>query len=247
MPTPFTHLACARRLLDEGVLPGAQRELLRGHLPAFMLGSIAADGHTGTGIRREDTHFYSYDGVIETPPAQVMLTRYPELTAPEGDDQRAFVAGYVGHLAVDEAWAESMMRPWFIDAAWGSSADRFLALNLLLIGLDERDRAQLGSMPAEALSQAEPQHWLPFLPDAALCDWRAVIVRQLAPGAASETLRIISPRVGLSETELRALADSPAGINARLWAYVPRAALMETEAQMNGLAREQVRGYLGGG
>lgn len=246
MPTPFTHLACARRLLDEGALPAPQRALLLEHLPAYMLGSIAADGHAGTGVRREDTHFYSYEAPIEIPPAQVMLTLHPALAAPADADQRAFIAGYIGHLAVDEAWTEGVMRPWFIDAVWGSSADRFLALNLLLIGLDERDLAQLGSMPGDALNRAEPHHWLPFLTDEALCDWRMIIVRQLAPGATSETLRIIGPRIGLSEAGLRALTSSPAELDARLWAHVPRAALARTEAWMDELAREQVQEYLRG-
>lgn len=245
MPTPFTHLACAQRLLDDGVLPEPQRALLAAELPAFVLGSIAADGHGGTGLRREDTHFYTYERPIKTAPAQVMLSRYPMLSAPATPGQRAFMAGYVGHLAVDEAWTEALMRPYFIDAEWGSSTERFLTLNLLLIGLDERDRATLIPTLGEALPAAEPQGWLPFLSDSALCTWRSIIARQLVPGAPSETLPIISVRTGRPEAELRALVDSSAALNARLWAHVPPPALAETEAQMNAFARDQVMGYLG--
>ncbi|HYO89551.1 MAG TPA: hypothetical protein VER79_12950, partial [Candidatus Limnocylindrales bacterium] len=69
---------------------------------------------------------------------------------------------------------------------------------------------------------------------------------QLAPGAPSETLAIISLRTGLAAPGLRALADSADQLNARLWAHVSRAALAETEARMDDTAREQVTVYLGG-
>jgi hypothetical protein len=244
MPTPFTHLACARRLLEGGALPTAERRFLRDHLPAFVLGSIAADGHGGAGLRREDTHFYTYERPIDTPPAQVMLARFPALSAPASGDQRACVAGYIGHLAMDEAWTEGVMRPYFIEAVWGSSAERFLALNLLLIGLDERDRPHLDPALGPALAAAAPRGWLPFLPDDALGAWQAIIARQLAPGAPSETLPIISQRTGVAQAELRALLDTPSELERRVWAHVPPSALREAEARMTELALTQVRAYL---
>ena len=106
MPTPFTHLASAQRLLDDEGWSAPGRAFLRAHAAAFLLGSIAADGHACSDLRREDTHFYTYDRPITTPPAAVMLSRYPVLLAPVSAGQRAFVAGYVGHLALGELWTE---------------------------------------------------------------------------------------------------------------------------------------------
>jgi hypothetical protein len=244
MPTPFTHLAWAGRLLEGGALPAAQHQFLRDHLPAFALGSIAADGHGAAGLRREDTHFYTYERPIDTPPAQVMLARFALLAGPVTGDQRACVAGYVGHLALDEAWTEGIMRPYFIEAVWGSSARRFLALNLLLIGLDERDRPAIDPALGPALLAAASRGWLPFLPDEALGAWQAVIARQLAPGAPSETVPIISQRTGVAQAKLRALLDTPAEMERRVWAHVPVAALRDIEARMDELAQRQVRAYL---
>ncbi len=247
MPTPFTHLASAQRLLDEDQLPAPGRNRLAAHLPAFLLGSIAADGHADApGLRREDTHFYTYDRPIAAPLPEVMLTRYPALAAPATAVQRAFVAGYIGHLALDEIWTEQVTRPYFIESVWGSSAERFLMLNLLLIGRDERDRASLRPGLMAALSRACPADWLPFLPDSALIAWRDLVACQLEPGAPSRTLPIISQRTGRLVDELRALADSEEALESRLWSHIPRRVVNETEIQMQAYALEQVALYLGG-
>ncbi|MFN8378873.1 MAG: zinc dependent phospholipase C family protein [Anaerolineae bacterium] len=246
MPTPFTHLASAQRLLDAAGLPAPERAFLRNHLPAFLLGSIAADGHSEAGLRREDTHFYTYDRPIAVALPEVLLTRYPALVTPDSLDQCAFVAGYIGHLALDEVWTESVTRPHFIEPAWGNSSERFLMLNVLLIGMDERDRRSLESEQMAFLACAEPFNWLPFLPDSALIAWRNVITCQLEPGAPSSTLPIISTRTGLTVSDLRVLVDSEDVREQRLWAHVPRSVVDETEILMQTYAREQVTDYLDG-
>jgi hypothetical protein len=231
-------------MLESGDLPGEARALLERELPAFTLGSIAADGHGGAGLRREDTHFYTYERPIRTPLSNLLLARNPELTRPRSPAQRAFVAGYIGHLAVDEVWTEQVMRPYFIEPAWGSSSERFLMLNVLLIGMDERDQAGLRPWFTGPLCRARPDGWLPFLPDAALCEWRDLIGAQLEPGATSGTLPIISARTGRSTAELRDLVDSPDALDTRLWAHLPRPALAAAEAQMQAYAVAQVAAYL---
>lgn len=244
MPTPFSHLASAQRLLDEERLPAPGRARLWEQLPAFLLGSIAADGHASAGLRREDTHFYTYDRPIATPLTEALLTRHPLLRSPHAAAQRAFVAGYIGHLALDEVWTERVMRPHFIEAAWGDSGERFLMVNVLLAGMDERDRGLLQPGVMQALSGATPAGWLPFLPDPALIVWRDQIAVQLEPGAPSQTLPIVSSRTGLTVEELSELIHSEAAQETRLWAHVPRAVVDETEARMQDYAIEQVAEYL---
>ncbi|HYO88593.1 MAG TPA: hypothetical protein VER79_08080, partial [Candidatus Limnocylindrales bacterium] len=236
--------AYARRLLDDALLPAPAAALLRDEYPAYLLGSITADGHSGAGLRREDTHFYAYDQPITAPLHERMLAAYPRLadvTEPAG---RAFLAGYVGHLALDEVWTEGVTRPYFLDSLWGTSSERFLMLNVLLLTLDERDRARLTPEMAEALNEAGHGNWLPFLPDAALLDWRNLIAGQLKPGAPSQTVPIISERTGLSQADIRALVTSPASLNERLWAFVPRAVVPDTEARMLAIAANRVAEYL---
>jgi len=240
MPTPFTHLAYAGRLLADEALTPALRALLNERLPAFALGSIAADAHTATALPREMTHFYRYDDQVVENLWRVMTRRHPELLA-NGDAARlAFVAGYVGHLTMDEIWLVQMLRPHFVEREWGSRLRRFHLLHVLLIVMDESDRARIQPQLVAALAQAQPRSWLPFLPDEMLLEWRDVIYRQIAPGGHSETLEIISERIGLSSAELRALIRDGSG---ELWSNVPRETLLQVERSMYVAARTQVEAY----
>lgn len=240
MPTPFTHLAYAGRLLADEALPLTLRALLNEQLPAFALGSIAADAHTATALPRETTHFYRYDDHVVENLWRVMTRRYPELLA-NGDAARlAFVAGYVGHLTMDEIWLTQMLRPHFVEREWGSRLRRFHLLHVMLIAMDENDCARIDPQLVTALSQAQPYSWLPFLPDEMLLEWRDTIYRQIAPGGHSETLEIISERLGLSPAELRALIRDG---SAELWLNVPRETLEQVERSMYLAARTQVEAY----
>lgn len=242
MPTPFTHLACAQRLASDDALPGGLRALIRDHYPAFLLGSIAADGHHLCGRRREETHFYAYDRPMDDHPYRVMLGRYPELTGAHGA-RRAFTLGYISHLALDEVWAVRMLRPHFVDRAWGDRHLRFLMLHAILITMDERDAAALDAVTVTALGQADPEDWSPFMSDAPLAEWRTLIYRQIAPGGSSETYAVIAPRVGMSIEDVAALMTDRDRLERDLWANVPRPLLAEIEASMYAAARDQMMAY----
>lgn len=240
MPTPFTHLAYAGRLLTDETLNPTLRALLHEWLPAFALGSIAADAHTATPLPRETTHFYRYDDRVVENLWRVMTRRHPELLA-NGDAARlAFLAGYVGHLTMDEIWLVRMLRPHFVECEWGSRLRRFHLLHVLLIIMDENDRALIDPQLVAALAQAQPRSWLSFLPDELLLEWRDVIYRQIAPGGHSETVEIMSERIGLSAPELRALVRDAGD---ELWANVSRDTLAQVERMMYTAARTQVEAY----
>lgn len=246
MPTPFTHIIYAQRLLTDSALPQTVRELLQAQRPAFWLGSIAADGHGLEGLKREDTHFYSYERPIEIAPARVMLDRYPQMK-PSADDaaRTAFVAGYIAHLALDEVWTRDMLAPHFAVGTWGTRATRFLMLHILLIMMDERDEARLHPGIADELGAAQPDGWSPFLSDGALCEWREAIHSQLIPGGTSQTMAIIAPRVQKTEAELRTILDSSDVMREQLWAYILPELLAAIEDSMYITARDQMLAYLG--
>src|SRR5262245_50696408 len=111
MPTPFTHLEIGQRLLRDEDLSPDIRSALKDDSSAFLLGSIAADALSGGGGERSDTHFYFYDQPIARAPWRVMLEQFPALNPAANSTQRAFLAGYVAHLAVDELWTMEMLRP----------------------------------------------------------------------------------------------------------------------------------------
>lgn len=245
MPTPFSHLLVAQRLLSDPTIPPQQRVLLNAQRPAYLLGSVVADAHGLAGLRREDTHFYSYEHGMHGHPWRVMLEHYPALRAPTDPAQRAFVAGYVMHLAMDEVWSLDMTEAMFANGDWAGRTQRFLMLHTLLIFMDERDQARLDPALDAELPHAQPDHWLPFLSDAVLSEWDDLIYRQLAPGGVSETLLIFGARVHKTPTQLRAILDSPQRMRSELWSNVPCDLLAQVETRMDEYARDSLITYLG--
>lgn len=244
MPTPFTHLEIAQRLLTDDALPPHTRDLLQAERPAFMLGSIAADARVGSGAPREHTHFYQYGFEIVTPPWRVMIERNRSLLRPQDAAHRAFVAGYVGHLAVDETWSKEMTGPHFVGREWGDRAFRFYMLHIILIYMDERDLAQLAPWQPASLQAAQPGAWLPFMSDEDLRRWQTLIYDQIKPDGTSQTLAIFGGRISKSPEELRAFLDSPEQMHTGLWENIAPSLLAEVETAMYRYAREQILHYL---
>jgi hypothetical protein len=247
MPTPFTHLEIAQRLLRDDEVPAPVRALLDRESGAFLLGSIAADARVGAGLPRSATHFYSYAEAITEHPWHVMVRAHPALLDPRDDAQRAFVAGYVAHLSVDEWWSLHMVRPHFAEREWGhdnNRAWRFYMLHIILIYMDERDLGHLEPWQAESLNRAEPSDWLPFASDADLRDWRDLIDAQIVPGGESRTLEIFGGRINKAPEEMRAFLDSPSQMQSGLWDHIPMPLLAEVEAGMYDHARQQMLTYL---
>lgn len=246
MPTPFTHLRIAQELLADERLAPLYRGLLARQLPAFQLGMIVADARVASGLGREVTHFYAYGCPIRERPWRLMLRQHPELTAPRDEAHLAFLAGYVAHLAADEAWALKMVRPQFWERDWLNveRRDKFFALHLILTVMDERDEAKLAPWQAESLRRGEPEAWLPFLSDAVLRGWRDLVARQIAPGGESETLAIFGRRLKREPAELRAALDEPALLRHYLWRHVPQSSLAVVERQTYAFTRDQLAVYL---
>ncbi|NWG16820.1 MAG: hypothetical protein HXY41_09305 [Chloroflexi bacterium] len=243
MPTPFTHLAAAQLLLADDRVSSDIRALLEAERGPFLLGSVAADARP-PGSRREDTHFYAYDKPMTEAPWRVMLNRFPALQGSDDAAQRAFVAGYVAHLSMDEIWTTHMLEPRFVRHDWGAARSiRFVLLHALLIHMDERDFARLEAWQHPALAAVRPNGWLPFIDDLTLYEWRDFIAAQIRPGGHSETLAVFGPRINKTADELRALLDSPEQMRP-LWDNVPPEMLAEIEIRMYDYARDQMMAYL---
>jgi hypothetical protein len=240
MPTPFSHLAQAKRLLPR--LPDDAQALIRAHLPAFYLGSVAADAKI-EGQERATTHFYRYDAPMPDHPWRVMLERNPRLAQPADPAWRVFTAAYVAHLATDAHWSRAMLGPHFARAQWGKSASwRFYVLHYLLIVMDERDEALLDEADAATLAQCMALDGLPFMPGAVLSEWRDFIAEQIR--GYSLTVPILAERVGVPAPQMRALLDDPAQMQAMLWDHVSPATLADVEQGMDAHACEQMLRYL---
>ncbi|GAB4522789.1 MAG: hypothetical protein OHK0046_35830 [Anaerolineae bacterium] len=244
MPTPFTHLEVAQRLLTDDLIPQATRDLLKAERGAFLLGSIAADARVGSGAPRSTTHFYDYRDGISEHPWRVMVKENSDLLTPKDAAHRAFIAGYVAHLAIDENWSLRMVGPHFAAREWADNAFRFYMLHIILIYMDVRDLAALESWQAEALASAAPQAWLRFMTDDDLYVWQRLIYDQIKPGGISETLTIFGGRIGKAPEEIQAFLDDAVKMESGLWQHIPQTLLHEVETLGYAFAREQLMIYM---
>ncbi|MDQ7026835.1 MAG: zinc dependent phospholipase C family protein [Anaerolineae bacterium] len=242
MPTPFTHLLISHRLLNDRALSQKTRRLITAHPSDFLLGGIIADARPAGG-KRADTHFYHYTEPMPDNPWREMFRHYPSLRQPLSTQHHAFLAGYVAHLAVDEYWSRYMLKPHFADSDWGEDKnDRFFSLHLLLIHMDERDEKALESAIPSRLRQSQAHHWLPFLTDSEICEWRDFIARQLE--TESQTLPVLGKRIQTSVADLRRIMDDTRKMQSRVWDNIAPSVLAHIEAEMYTFAQEQVEIYL---
>jgi hypothetical protein len=242
MPTPFTHLQAAERLLNDADVPAPVRDYLRQYHSAFLLGNVAADVRLPS-KERADTHFYHYNEAITERLWRVMLERYPALKQALPAAQRAFVAGYVMHLSMDEHWALAMLAPHFVQKDWPDREEAFLMLHVVLTYMDQRDYGLLNAATRTDLLASAPQEWSPFIEDGLLVQWRDFIGKQLPPGQ-SLTVQIFDERVRAVIPDYSALFVAPKALYTRLWEHIPQAVLHEIEEGMYTFARDQLVAYL---
>ncbi len=242
------HIAFARRLIADPVLPVTVQTLLKTAWGPFLLGNIAPDARVSSGISREQTHFFEYAPTVTPPPIPVMFSQHPELKreAVTRPDQAAFVTGYVAHLAMDVVWCTDMLFPNFLQKPlWDTSQESLLMLHVLLAYLDEYDRRQIDNGDYSALHAAAPDHWLPFIGDDALVGWRDVVAIQLAPDARSQTFAIFGQRIAKTEAEIEALVHDEPWMHDKLWAKLPPEQVEAVREAMYTAGRTAALGYFG--
>ena len=226
MPTPAVHLALAEDMLRREDLSPATRRFLTRQRGAFLLGHTAPDVRTVSGQRREDSHFYTVPRTSDRPAYQVLFEVYPALVHPSvmSPSQRAFVAGYIAHLCLDELWLDDVFE-WLLLQDWVPLRERLFLHNVLRTWIDQRAQARLNGAVARALRQAEPNEWLPFVSDEHLRAWRDWLVQQLGPGQTMETAEVLARRMGIPPSEIDAVARSGREMEEQIFSHFPRSAL----------------------
>jgi hypothetical protein len=96
------------------------------------------------------------------------------------------------------------------------------------------------------LARAEPDGWLPFVPDECLGAWRDEIARQLAPGVAIRTVEVFAARAHVSPAEFRRVLDSPAEMQQRVFARLRPGCVDRFYAQAQNTSTRRIEDYLGG-
>lgn len=184
---------------------------LDANIGAFLLGSTAPDVRAMTRGTREDYHFASLDFAAVGAGVRGLLEAHPHLR-PSSDGHgptRAFVAGYITHLVLDEVWIVDMYRPYFgnrrvfPDRDLGNVLDRALQLEL-----DRRSREAVTAVLPD-LRQAEIEVRVGFIPTAVIRSWREFVLERTEPEFTWERLRFMARRIAAGDEEHRAhgLAD----------------------------------------
>jgi hypothetical protein len=111
MPSTYIHFWVAGDVAAAGALSLDTQSLA----DSYLCGTAAPDIHLLGGPPRPATHFWE---IGEPVPGHLgasrLMAAYPHLIASRLDPvERAFVAGYLCHLAVDEAWIRTIYVPLF--------------------------------------------------------------------------------------------------------------------------------------
>lgn len=174
MPSLGSHMARARAVADRLRLPEIDAD--RG---AYYLGSTAPDIRVITRLDRRVTHFFELDELGDQDSVSTMFAEHPGLAAPAGLDAAttAFIAGYLTHLVLDEAFIGEVYRPHFGAQSERDGDPRANVLDRALqYELDRRDREDREAMEEirAALSATAPPQAIPFISDAHLMEWTEV-------------------------------------------------------------------------
>ena len=174
MPSLGSHMARARRVADR--LRLSEIDADRG---AYYLGSTAPDIRVITRMDRRVTHFFELDDLADQDSVSKMFAEHPGLATPAGLDAAttAFIAGYLTHLVLDEAFIGEVYRPNFGAHSSRQDDPRSNVLDRALqYELDRRDREDRGAMEEirEALAATTPPEAIPFIADEHLVEWTTV-------------------------------------------------------------------------
>lgn len=230
MPNLFTHIELAYRAAQQ-----VSDDAIRSNIGYYLLGSTSPDVRAITKYSRQHYHFAPLDFKNIGEGVENMLVEYPELSFANsvGERERAFLAGYISHLMLDECWIMEMYRPFFgnrsifPDNVFGDVMDR--AAQLEMDRLAARDMDVLGSY----LKDASGGISIGFIPNDVLSEWRTFMAHYIDQGFSWERLRFLALRISKGNDRAPAngiadvfLEDLIVGLN-RLWDSVPYQELVD--------------------
>lgn len=194
MPPIFLHMAMAKDV--RGRLGS---DLLSARAGAYFLGATTPDIRVLTRWERERTHFFDLGVTEHQDSVEAMFAEYPHLRDAEkhSSETAAFVAGYIGHLALDETWIVQVYRPHFGQlSALGGDANANIMDRLLQFELDRRRREETdtASEIRQALECCSLDIHVGFLDSETLRRWLEVAIDQTRHPPDWERFRQIGSR-----------------------------------------------------
>jgi len=176
MPLLGLHVTVARELARELRLPAIDAD--RG---AYYLGATAPDIRAITRLDRERTHFFTLNEFGAQNGVHRMFEEEPGLRDASALDvaTAAFMAGYISHLEMDEAYIGEIYRPFFgTGSKFGDDLMANVMDRLLLYHLDKQEREDAPALDeiASALAETSADIAVAFVGSDALREWRGLQV-----------------------------------------------------------------------
>jgi hypothetical protein len=225
---------------------------LHDHLGSCWLGSSAPDVRAMTHWPRERTHFAPLSVQRVGEGARAMFQRHPELAggAKLPPATRAFLLGYVSHLAADEVWITTVFRPHFDvpGRVTATEEEAHIWDRALQLDMDRQARRDMPgfSQAAAALACAQGEVSVAFIEAKVLQEWREWVHRFLGWEFSWERLKRALNRMYRDNNDVqervdRFLADMPRSLE-RVYATIPEEKLaayqQQTLAETLALARQ---------
>ena len=229
MPTPFYHIVLAEEIIDDMRLRQFVRNLLSNELSSFLFGSVAPDVQSISNYTREATHFFSIDNVKKNVAYQEMLAEHKNLSDGRrlSSQRAAFVAGYLAHLLLDQAWIMEVFNPVFSKTAnWGEFRERLFLHNVLRTFLDQQDYNRLSSDINKKFSSTMfSARWLPFVENTHFKRWHKFLSEQLADGSSPRTIEVFAARMGRQPEDFEEILLSNDLMEERIFSRISRTSL----------------------
>lgn len=190
MPNLPMHIYLAQQAAEE-----LDWGFVHDHLGSCFLGSTAPDIRAMTKWDRERTHFAGLSVESVGVGARRMFELHPELAGQgrQSPATRAFLLGYLSHLAADEVWITTMFRPHFGQGrrVAGSEMEAHIWDRALQLDMDRKVLNENDSFAANeaALPDSEQGVDVGFLEEEVLREWRGWVSRFLGRDFSWERLR----------------------------------------------------------
>ncbi len=222
MPPIGWHVAVAKETLAR-----LDIESIEEHLACYLLGATSPDIRVLTRQPREETHFYDLRDEHCLSGIPKLLEVHPHLLQVNGR-AKAFLAGYITHLATDELWIEQVYRPFFgkgtttLSRTEADVMDRVLQFYLDRAERLDRDRFK---MFYDYVLSADPGEEVGFIEAPTMRQWREVVCRILDQDPSWEnfksfTLRRFSNSAIETEEQVKTLFESLPQVLERTITYV---------------------------
>lgn len=248
MPSLGSHLASAHGLAERLGSPHVDAD--RG---AYYLGSTAPDMRILMRVDRRLTHFFDLDELEAQDSVANMFEAHPELGDAAGLDagMRAFVAGYVTHLLMDEHYIQSVYRVHFGARSplggdlWANVLDRALQYEMNRRAL--ADEGALAEVRA-SLDASRSEVGVPFIDGALWPEWRDFtrgITHQRPDWERfPRVMQIHLRRVGFSDERIEELGADPPAIVDEALGHVGEDRVARYDEEATELAFDRLREYL---